>query len=216
MWKAMKSYCAFTNWKYRLVMFVIVPMIFLLVQGCLPKMEVVGQYDNVIIILLEVVYITDTLADSKFMGGFYAKNNSCLEFLQSSNYFQTFARNIVIIDIVRRILLYVGLFGLGTWIGLAKGYSKEGYRMSSYLPFLEMFFAQISVLIGRHFVTWQPTYLCAMIGFLLSMILGPVIIVGALEKTMVVNVIFAILMVLVSIGTVCHTQKKVRDSFYDR
>lgn len=216
MWKAVKGYWAFTNWKYKLVMFVIVPMAFLLIQGSLSKSEWIGKADAGFLIALFAVYMIDTLEDNKFMGGFYAKNNSCLEFLQSSNYFPTFARNLVIIDIIRRVLLYVGLFGFGTWIGLNQGYSKEWYQRASFLPFLEMFLAQISVVIGRHFVTWQQTYLCTMIGFLIITISVPVMIIGALKKTMVANIILAVWMVLVSIGTICYTQKKVRDSFYDQ
>lgn len=213
--KALKNYWAFTNPVYRLVIWVLVPGIFLLVNSVVCTLEIVEEVDIVCLGSLVLFYIFEAVADYWFMGGFYAKNNSSLEFMQSSHRFFGFMQSVAVVDAIRRVLWYIGVSTLVLWIGLENGYSMDVYRMFGYVPLLEALLAQTAILIGRHFVVWNHAYLCVLIGFFLILLSMHSMSLVYLYHPILVNGILAVLFVLIGIVTVWYTGKKVRESYYD-
>lgn len=214
--KTVKSYWAFSNTLYRLIMLFLVPVAYLLVSVCLPSANEGGEADPVWIIMVLALYFLDAQSDCWFMGGFYAKHNGALEFMQTSNQFQSFMSRVVSVDILRRTVYYLGLPLIGVCIGMSKGYDKEWYQMFSYLPVLEFFLAQLAVAIGRHFVMWNQAYAVVMLGFLIITITIPFGILVSFKNTFAIDVILLILAITMAVFTVWYTEKKVRESYYDR
>lgn len=227
MLKAWKSYVAFTRSRYRMVVFFVIPVIcFLFTLGIMMR-----EPTFIFLVLLTSsvgLMIAEPMSDYWFMGGFYGKSNSALEFLQSSNRFEEFMKHVVCVDFVRRICthfgIYLGICGIGwcydvgtgtTALDLAAGLEGNVYVLLSFLPFLAVLFAQLEVLIGRHFYPWNHHYIVVMLGFMLMTPITIGLINMDVTGILLVDGILAVLIVAVGIGTVVYTKKKVRDSYYD-
>ena len=223
MLKALKSYWAFTRTGYRVVMFVLIPIVVLATT-----LGLMAIYPELIVIALimsfVVLWTVEPMSDHWFMGGFYGKNKGALEFLQSSNRFSKFAQDVVLIDIIRRTVTYMMTYFAICSIGYVAGVEKEMevnlYVVCSFLPFLSMFISQIEVLIGRHFDMWNQQYLVVMVGFIIQGItlsaLIKLFLTTGIEIVWMILAVLFVLFVAASIGTVVYTNKKVRDSYYDK
>ena len=214
--KTVKSYWAFSNTIYRLIMLFLIPAVYLLVSICWPSASETGETDMVWTMMILALYFLDAQGDYWFMGGFYAKHNGALEFMQTSNQFQSFMSRVVGMDILRRTVYYFGLPLIGACIGISKGYDKEWYQLLSYLPVLEFFLAQLAVVIGRHFVMWNQAYVGVMLGFLIITITIPFSILVSVKNAFAINAILFVFVIAMAVFTMWYTEKKVRESYYDR
>lgn len=214
MLKALKSYWAFTNDLYKLVMLVLTPILLVIINIYLYVNDVGSGLECFIIL-----YAVDTLSDLFFMNGLYKKSNDSLEFLQSSSKFQKMMREIVIVDIVRRVLIYQIPYFVFLGCSIGNPEALEWCRAMAVLPWLEVLIAQLVTLVARHYVAWNQVYVCTAIGYILLMVMmifsffaeyiaGDILEVG-------VNAVLMVLVLIASIGTVWYTDKKVRESYYD-
>lgn len=208
--RALKSYWAFTQGWYRLVMLVLVPGGLVLVNSPILRES------STLIYSYFLLYAIDTMSDMGFMNGFYGKHNSALEFLQSSPRFERVSRDIVIVDMIRRTLTYQIPF---LTILLSAGGDEEilqWYASDSFMPWIEILTAQLVVLVARHFVAWNHVYACAAFGYG-TMLFGFMflIFVGS-EQPVLTNGILIVLILVADVVTVWYTLKKVRESYYDK
>lgn len=214
---AWKSYNAFTSKGYKLIMFVIVPVLFVLVNSLVQTLEIMEEADIVWLGTMIVLYVVDGMTDHWLMGGFYAKNNSSLEFLQTSNYFPQLMEQVVVVDIVRRGVSYIALSYIAVAIGRMQGYAEDWYIMFSDMPFALLAISQICALISRHFIMWNHVYICIVIGmivFFATFIAFSVVTLAGYGW--VLNALLLLVWGIASVITVVYTRKKVRDSFYDK
>ena len=210
MLRAIKNYWAFTKLGYRLVVFVVLPIVILL----LGAFCIWAQIPIMVAMLLGYIYMPTV--DNWFLGGFYAKNNSSLEYLQSSNRFKTMIRDVVLVDIVRRFILYVGVYIVVFVAGMNHPEQMEGYRICSFLPMFCFVISQTGILVARHFMTWNQAYAVGAVLMLIeSVCLAPL--VDITEKyTWFVQGVLAVLAIAIAIIVVLYSMKKVRDSYYDK
>lgn len=214
MLRAIKNYWAFTKLGYRLVVFVALPAVILL----LGAFCIWTQIPIMVAMLLGYIYmpVVDIMVDNWFLGGFYAKNNSSLEYLQSSNRFKTMIRDVVLVDTVRRFVLYVGAYIIVLVAGMNHPEQMEGYRVCSFLPIFCFVISQAGILVSRHFMTWNQAYAVGAFAMIIEAIsLVPMI--NLAEKYIwLVQGILVVLAIAIGVIVVAYSMKKVRDSYYDK
>ena len=223
MLKAWKSYWAFTGTGYKMVTFLMVPLVVFAMSLTLTLMNPV-LFPVVVILVFVTLWFAEPMIDHWFMGGMYKKNNGSLEFLQSSNQFCDFMKKVVTVDIIRRALTFLGMYAIVCVIGFANCAEvemvKNPYVALSFLPFLSMVVSQIEVLIGRHFDMWNQRYFVVLVGFTLQGVTLSGLIhlfsTARMEMVWLMNGVFLLLFVAVAIGTVVYTKKVVRESYYDK
>lgn len=165
------------------------------------------------------LYAIDTVSDIYFMNGFYKKSNDSLEFLQSSPRFQKMIREITIVDIVRRIVVYQIPYFVILVCSIGNSEAMEWCKVMSALPWIEVLVAQLVVVVARHFVVWNHVYACTSIGAVIMMVIMIfnllAVDMGSGTPEIGANVVLIVCVLLTSIGTVCYTDKKIRESYYD-
>ncbi len=216
MLKAIKNYTAFTSWKYRFGVFIVVPVLLILLAsvGLMTDGEVPVLVLKMIIFMMFIM--AEILSDHWFMSGFYGKHNSSLEYLQTSNRFSKIVKDVVIVDIVRRLITAVVLYDVVLMFGLSLGEPMEVYQAFAFLPLYSFVIVVITNFITRHFNTWQYVYS----GSALAMLVASWGLTHMMEFTMkymgVSLGILTVLAVLVTGVTIWYSLKKVKDSYYDK
>lgn len=214
MLRTIKNYWAFTKWGYRLVVFLVLPVVLLLINAfCL-----FTEIPTMVSMLIGYIYVVpvDILTDNWFLCGFYGKNNSSLEYLQTSNRFKRMIRDVVLIDTIRRFILYVGLYLIVLVAGMNQPEQLEWYKVCSFLPMLCFVISQIGVLIARHFFAWNQVYAVGAFAMVAEGIcLAPML--GFTENHFwLVQGILMVLAIAIGIIVMAYSLKKVRDSYYDK
>ena len=101
MLKALKSYWAFTNHRYKFVMLVLVPILLVAININVYRYEIGIGFESFLFL-----YWIDRIAHNHFMNGFYPKGNRVLGFMQSSPKFKRTMREVVVVDAVIRVMFY--------------------------------------------------------------------------------------------------------------
>ena len=220
--KAIKSFWAFTSFGYRLVTLLVVPVLIILINilGLLLGEALFG------VIFLMTSYalflmIFDIMADKWFLNGVYGKHNSSLEFLQTSNDFESLIYRVVIVDMVRRLLLYVGMYIVLIILGKCMIGEMDYYGIYAYLPLYMFIINQVAVGIERHFSTWQSVWATscmasAVSSFGLSFMTTGSIFLCERNGELLLQVLLLLIAIAVCVGTVWYSRKKVRESYYDK
>lgn len=210
MLKAMKSYWAFTSDIYKLVMFVVVPILLIPVNLYLLEKDIGNGFE-----FFFVLYAVDTLSDFFFMGGFYKKSNSSLEFLQSSSRFVQMSREITIVDIVRRILFFQIPYVVILLWSIGNPEAMEWCRGCAFLPWLEILIAQWAVLVTRRYVEFNQATLCVSSGYFILVVCCIMGFIFCEIQPVITVIVLIVLILITSIINVWYTGKKVRESYYD-
>lgn len=210
MLKAVKSYWAFTNDLYKLVMLLVLPIVLIVVNMYLVRK---GHGDG--LMTLYVLFFVDTMSDFFFMNGFYRKNNSALEFLQSSTKFSRVVKEITIVDIIRRLLIYQIPIVIELIAAVGSQEKLEWCKNNAFWPWLASLIAQLVLLVTRHFVMWNHIYACTSIGYAVLLLSFLFISIVCSAWPVVTNVVLIVLILITSIATIRYTDKKVRESYYD-
>lgn len=215
MLRAIKSYWAFTSRIYKLIMLVLVPLVWMLLNSFFLTQGTVEETGSVLNGSIILLFVIDTMSDYFLLGGFYRKNNSALEFLQTSTKFSRVIREICIVDMFRRWICYQIPFVtalINVWGNEEK---TEWCALFSYLPWAATLVAMLVVVVERHFVVCNQVYLCVVIGYAVLMILMLLFGASSIEHAVVINGIFIGLILFAGVGMICYTDRKVRDSYYD-
>lgn len=212
-----KNYWGFTNWGYKLILLLVVPLAVALLgawgfftEGIIPMVVAV-------VVTFQVLPAVDMVSDYWLLGGFYAKGNSSLEFLQTSTKFKPIIRDVVVVDIIRRLAFYLGSFLVMYLICVNKDEATQMFiQHYYYMPVLNIFIALTAVFISRFFRTLNYVFSASMFG----MGANGFFMMAAMElPANVLNVIIvglALLSVVMCVVTVMFSLKKVRDSYYDK
>ena len=211
MLKALRSYWAFANNVYKLVMLGLIPILLVGINIYVYQNDIGSGLECFI-----ALYAVDTFSDIFFMGGFYNKHNGAMEFLQSSPRFRRTIREVTIVDALRRVVLYqIPYVTLGV-CSRGDAEAMEWLLVMYALPWLEVFAAQLTVLAARHFLVWNHAYACTVTGYLLMMFLIlPAVGLAAEGMEVEVSVVFVVLALVAIIGTIWYTDKKMKESYYD-
>lgn len=212
-----KNYWVFTNWQYKLVMWLVFPLVTL-------GLNISGYFsDNVFLIVFPITMcflifpVIDVMSDYWLLPGFYARGNNSLEFLQSTTKFKSMIRDVVFIDIVRRALLYLVTFFVLYALFVNKDAQAQVFiEKYIYVPLVSIVVSQTAVFVSRFFRVLNQVFACAM----LTMVANAVNISSAshslIPLSMWIGLILVALAVAVIALTIGFSLKKVRDSYYDK
>ena len=213
----MKNYWVFTNWVYRLVVLLVIPLAIIGANIC-------GYFSNekFILAIALVMYfmflpVVDVMSDCWFLPGFYAKGNGSMEFLQSTTKFKSMIRDVVIVDILRRVAVYMGLFGVMYFVFVSKDVPVYNIVWNfGYMPVLEVFLSQTAVFVSRFFRGVNQVYACAMLTVAANafFMTGTAHLANPIKQMIIIALaVMAVVMMIVTVGV---SLKKVRESFYDK
>lgn len=212
--RALKSYWAFTGKGYRIVVLFLFPLLAVLVP------VITGIIEPMLLIIALIGYyiifmIAEPLSDFWFLGGFYSKNKGAMEFMQSSNRFASVIKDVVVVDLLRRVLQNVFIYLLMVCIGVMTKIEQEGYLLFAFFSIFEILLGEVVTFIGRHFDMWNYYYVVVILGFLMASFFMAYAIINLQELLWLVCLVFLLLALILGVIIVSYTNKKVRDSYYD-
>lgn len=213
MLRALKSYWAFTNYRYKLIMLVCIPILFVVVNINMYRHEIGSGFESFLIL-----YWIDMASNNHFMNGFYPKGNRALGFMQSSPKFKRTMREVAVVDAVIRVVFYH--IPYITLLMCAKGDAEalEFCNQIAYVPWVQALIAQIFVLLGHEYTGEEGKVFFLSGGYICMMII--VALIGWIGSQAGGNYkpVIAVLMVLMFItiiGTAWHSDKMMEESYYD-
>lgn len=212
-----KNYWVFTGKLYKFVMWLVLPVVAIgtSLWGYFSNNEMLIVVPTIICFL--IFPIIDVISDFWLLPGFYAKGNSSLEFLQSTTKFQTMIRDVVVIDILRRVLLYVCTYVMMYVLFSNKDVSAQAFiQIYFYQPVLNILITQTAVFIARFFRFAQQVFGCSMLSTVPNAIYITVVKPLPNEVEQPIVIVLAGVAVMMIAVTIWFTRKKVRDSFYDK
>lgn len=212
--RALKSYWAFTGKGYRIVVLFLFPLLAVLVP------VITGIIEPMLLLIALIGYyiifmIAEPLSDFWFLGGFYSKNKGAMEFMQSSNRFASVIKDVVVVDLLRRVLQNVFIYLLVVCIGVMTKIEQEGYLLFAFFSIFEILLGEVVTFIGRHFDMWNYYYVVVILGFLVASFFMAYAIINLQELLWLVCLVFLLLALILGVIIVSYTNKKVRDSYYD-
>lgn len=213
MLKALKSYWAFTNLKYKLIMLVLFPLLLVVISMNVYRLKVELGFASFI-----MLYWIDMISDDHFMGGFYQRGNKDLGFMQSTPRFRKTMREIAVVDAIRRVVLYQIPYITLLWCSMGDVEAMEACRLMAFMPWLEALIAQMTVLIKREYTTAEEGNLSVSGGYICFLVIVFLIEwIGDMAggNFIPVNVVLIVLILVAIIGTGWYTDKKMRESYYD-
>ena len=213
MLKALKSYWAFTNHKYKLIMLVLFPLLLVVISINVYQLKVELGFASFIIL-----YWIDVISDDHFMGGFYQKGNKDLAFMQSAPRLRKTMQEVAVVDAIRRVVLYQIPYITLLWCSMGNVEAMDACRLISFIPWLEALIAQITVLLKREHVTGEQSSLSVVGGYVWFMVTVFLIVwIGDMAggNFIPVNVVLMVLIFFEIIGTAWYTDKKMGESYYD-
>ena len=208
MLKALKSYWAFTNGIYKLVMWVIVPLA--LVAGYMFTGE---ENAGNSILFLFALYGVDVASDFFFMNGAYYKEREFSRFLLSSPRYLQFLNGVTVVDIVRRVLVFQIPFVMECIYAIGDEGRTQWCKLHSFLPLLAILVAQCTVLVSRLYIEWVKVHLCITVG--VAVMASFFWFLSMFEEHVIDNIFLIIAIFMVSVFTIWYTQKSGKERYYD-
>lgn len=210
MLRAVKSYLAFANSRYRLVMLVLIPLLLVVVN------VLGGSGENgVVVESLMLLCVVDVLSDFFFMRGFYIKKNDTLEFMKASPRFRKTMKEVVVVDAVRRVVMYQIPVVVVLLCSIGDEESMEWCTSLSAIPWMEAFTAQLAVLLIRHLYIWVYAYISIICVHAMQFLAMAYAVFAVRELGWWVDFVSIILWFATMVATVWYTDKKMKESYYD-
>lgn len=209
MLSALKSYWAYNNGIYKLIMLGIIPLV-LVVGYVLTTGENAGSG----LFFSFVLFVVDVESDYFFMNGAYCKDQDFSGMMQSSSKYTRIIKEVAAIDIVRRVLIYQIPFVMEFIFAVGNEERMQWCSLNSFWPWLEILVAQCVIFVTRHFVVWHRLHLGMTLGWCVMMLFF-VFFATVLEGKPIVNGVLMVAIFVVGIVTVWYTEKKGKERYYD-
>lgn len=214
--RGIKDYLVFGSLPYKLMVFLCVPIFILVIHAAIAIRY--GVNFNVYVMLSTIML--EIMADNWLLGGIHNKDAEKMDFIKSSKRGKSVLRNVLIVDLVRRIILQLFLVAGVSVINIIVLGKNSVVDIKDYYLIM-LFYVEIDYILGviGTFITrfinnfWVSSmigYVLYVIGFALAFI---VMIKGI--KWFVIPFLL-ILAIIVSIGIVVFGMKKLEESSYDR
>lgn len=207
-----KSYLVFTSRIYRLMMYVLMPLCLMVFQTFYLKVMGGSGVPFIIMILI----LAEVMADNWFLGGIQEKNAEKIDYLKTSSRGMKVMENALVMDFVRRFLAAAVIFGVCNLLSRLFG-GEDDFQSVGVLLFSVLITYSLSVLgtlIARFgsylWVSLLTGYFASIIGLICCIFL----MFG--DSIMMLNTIFAVLGIIVTILAVKIAMKKVEGGYYDK
>lgn len=211
MLKALKSYMAFTNHRYKLIMLVIMPILLVWINVNIHRYEI-----NIGFASLLLLCLIDKMSEDYFMGGFCEKGNSAVKLMQSSPSFRKIMQDVAVVDAIRRVIFYQIPYVTVLCCSMGDIEAMEYCHDISFVPWVQALIGQIVVLISREYEVGGIGFVngeCICVLIVVSLIAWIGDIAGG--NFVPVTVVLMVLILITIVGTAWHTDKKMEESYYD-
>ena len=211
------SYLVFTSRRYKIIMLAILPVVLpgmqLLAATVLPVFR-----DICIPMFVMILVLVEVMADYGFLGGIQEKGSEKIDYLKTSPRGMEVMKSALVMDLVRRFLSHVAIFGLSCLIILIFGPSDEEIGMLGALLFVIFLTYDLSVLgifISRFTSYLWVNLLCGYIGAIAGLV---IFLVGTegLIPIVLMEIALVALGVGLSVLMVKIAMLKVEGSYYDK
>lgn len=214
-----KSYMVLTKSKYRIVMFLIYPLLifaytYLLIQALKVRSGSGGlSIDDVLFMIFPIVTFFEILSDHWVYGGIFARNEGYIECLKCSKkgkkiYLQTLA-----IDMLRRVFVFIVAGEMIQWVGCR--ITQQAFHLLN----IPMLLSAIICIWGVFFTRFFETVIsCFSIGYAshllvyFSMFLPEKVVAYSLIKVIVLLILLAISVAFM----IYYAVQKMEESYSDK
>lgn len=211
-----RSYLVFTSLGYKIIMFVILPVVLLGIQ----VFSAVVFRGTAIPVFVMTLVMVEIMADNWLLGGIQEKGSEKIDYLKTSPRGMKVMRSVLVMDLVRRFVFYVVLFGL-SWLitgifgagngagGLA---ALEALLLAVVLTYA---LSALGIFIARFTSYLWVNMLCGYVGAIAGLVIL-LICSGGLVPMMLVNIAMIVLGGGISFLMVKIAMLKVEGSYYDK
>ncbi len=213
-----KSYLVFTSVLYKILMLLVLPVLLLGIQVFA---SVVFQ-GTVIPLSILVLIFAEIFGDTFVLGGIQEKNSEKMDYLKTSPRGMKVMKSVLIMDLLRRFLSCVVIFGLlrvSMWaFGATPGSERLAGPGALLLAVLLTYtFSVLGIFLSRFGSLLWINMLCAYAGAIVGLVLFFIGTGGMLPLLLpLMNTAMGILAVGLSILTVKIAMMKVEGSYYDK
>lgn len=221
--RILKSYLLFTPLIYRIVMFIIMPIVMIVIAFCIGvdfgHAETVALQSIPGIVVCMLLPLVEIIADNWVFGGIQSKDAYKLDYLKTSSAGMKVMRNALLIDLLRKFFSAVVImcvsYGLIYWRMMqdsTKVFIEDDLKMLPCAVLVSYFFSVLGTVLAR---CGSMVWLNVMVAYLLEFI--TLICVNVMmECAVVYSFLPVILDVAISILAVRLAMKKVEGSYYDK
>ncbi len=215
---ALKSYKAFTGYFYRIMTFVLIPLIVLVVNVALSLfLEVKTDY-----FLYECYLIILIVEDYWVFGGICIKNPQKLEYIKSSKRGLQIMQNAIIADLVLKLvrLVLLSVFYMISWIMLFKATMDATLLCHTIRCTLMGYIVSVAALnMTRYASVFYIHYFVALVVGMFAVIAMAFVSKRSYDFSIILQIGIIIGEIILAAGvciaTACHITKRVKGSYYD-
>lgn len=211
-----RSYLVFTSLGYKIIMFAILPVVLLGIQ----VLSAVVFRGTAIPVFVMALVLVEIMADNWFLGGIQEKGSEKIDYLKTSPRGMKVMKSALVMDLVRRFVFYVVLFGscrLITGIFGAGGGAGGPADLEALLLAVVLTYALsvLGIFIARFTSYLWVNLLCGYVGAIAGLLIL-LICSGGLVPMILVNIAMIVLGGGISFLMVKIAMLKVEGSYYDK
>ena len=211
-----RSYLVFTSLWYKIIMFAVLPLVLLGIQ----VFSTVVFRGTAIPVFVMILIMVEIMADYWFLGGIQEKGSEKIDYLKTSPRGMRVMKSALVIDLVRRFLFYVCIFGLSRMITLILGSSDRAGELIGLGELLLVVFLSYTLSVLGIFISRFTSYLwvnllCGYIGAIAGLVI--LLVCTSMPVPMVLpNAALVVLGGGISFLIVKIAMLKVEGSYYDK
>lgn len=207
--RKIKSYLVFAPLLYRVVMFLLVPMILIfyyyLVRDSIAEAG--------LIVVMVMLVMAEIVMDVWLLGGIQSKEAEKLDVLKTSGRGMEVMHSALKLDLVRRFLVIAGIMGICYWLSGIQD-RMQLVAVGIYFVLIAYIISTLGVLIGRYggtiWINVAISYFAALVAVLCQFL------PGLKQYAVIYDMGLGVLAIVVSIVAVRIAMKKVEGSYYDK
>lgn len=211
-----RSYLVFTSLWYKIIMFVVLPLVLLGIQ----VFSTIVFRGTAIPVFVMILIMVEIMADYWFLGGIQEKGSEKIDYLKTSPRGMEVMKSALFIDLVRRFLFHTGIFGLARMITLILESSDRvgeliGFGELLLVIFLSYTLSVLGIFISRFTSYLWVNLLCGYIGAIAGLVI--LLVCTSIPAPLVLpNAALVVLGGGISVLIVKIAMLKVEGSYYDK
>lgn len=213
-----RSYLVFTSLGYKVIMFLVLPVVLLGIQ----VFSAAVFRGTAIPVFVMVLVMVEVLADNWFLGGIQEKGAEKIDYLKTSPKGMKVMKSALVMDLVRRFVFYVVLFGLSRMItgifGVGDGNGaggSAGFEVLLLAIVLTYALSVLGIFIARFTSYLWVNLICGYVGAIAGLVIFLVCSAGLVPAALM-DIALIVLGGGISFLIVKIAMLKVEGSYYDK
>ncbi|MCM1193754.1 MAG: hypothetical protein NC123_17995 [Butyrivibrio sp.] len=212
-----RSYLVFTSRWYKIIMFIILPLL-------LPGFQIISSLvfqGTAIPFIVMALILVETLADNWFLGGIQEKGSEKIDYLKTSPRGMEIMRSVLIMDLVRRLVYHAVILGVSWLLTKSFGTSAEAGKLTGLGTLLLALGLSYTLSVVGIFIARFASYIwvnliCGYIGCIAGLVILLVCTSTTFVPVALPDIALAVLGIGISFLMVKIAMLKVEGSYYDK